>query len=93
MTKEIEELTKKVNKIYRKQLREAARPISLEKAAEYLGISKSHLQKLTSNVIITHYKPGGKVIYFKKRDLDRYAFSKKKESASDIERKAKRRRK
>lgn len=48
------------------------RPMTLAESAEYLDISKSHLYQLTSKSIIPHYKPGGKKIYFEKKDLDRY---------------------
>jgi excisionase family DNA binding protein len=51
------------------------RPMNLEQAAEYLSISRSCLYKLTSRGIIAYHKPSGKRLYFKKEDLDRYAFS------------------
>ena len=49
------------------------RPINVGEAAEYLGITKSSLYKLTSKGKITHYKPGGGKIYFYRSDLDEYA--------------------
>jgi excisionase family DNA binding protein len=36
----------------------------------YLNISRSHLYKLTSASLIPHYKPGGKMLYFKKSELN-----------------------
>jgi excisionase family DNA binding protein len=36
----------------------------------YLNISRSHLYKLTSASLIPHYKPSGKMLYFKKSELN-----------------------
>lgn len=59
-------------------LKNMERPYSLSRAAEYLGISKSFLYKLTYSNQITHCKPNGKLIYFEKSDLDKWAFSNKR---------------
>lgn len=48
------------------------RPLKLEAAAEYLGISKSHLYKLTSEKKIKFHKPNGKVVYFFEDELDEW---------------------
>lgn len=50
----------------------SAKPYDLIGAAEYLGISRSHLYQLTSKGQIGHFKPAGKKIYFDKADLDEY---------------------
>ena len=55
-------------------LKNMERPYSVPRAAEYLGISKSFLYKLTYSNKITHSKPSGKLIYFQKSDLDKWAF-------------------
>tara|TARA_R110002124_G_scaffold168689_3_gene336285 strand:- start:112 stop:357 length:246 start_codon:yes stop_codon:yes gene_type:complete len=46
--------------------------LNSKKAAEFLGISKSTLYKLTSKREINYSKPGGKLIYFQKKDLEDY---------------------
>ena len=46
--------------------------LTLEEAAQYLVLSKSCIYKMTSNKEIPHYIPGGKKIYFKKTELDRW---------------------
>ncbi len=48
------------------------RAMDISRAAEYLGISRAWLYKLTSNRRITFYKPGGKKLYFLPEDLDEY---------------------
>ena len=44
--------------------------LTLDESARYLGISKSCLYKKTSDKVIPHYKPGGKLTYLKKTNLD-----------------------
>ncbi len=61
------------------------KPMTFDEAALYLGISKSHLYKLTSQGKIPHYKPYGRKIYFDKVSLDRWVYSKPVKSTSDIE--------
>ena len=41
-----------------------------EAACDYLGITESHMYKLTSGGKIPHYKPTGKLIYFSRSELD-----------------------
>lgn len=48
------------------------RPLSLPEAASYMSISRSRLYFLTSQNLISHFKPTGKKIYFKKSDLDSF---------------------
>ena len=50
-----------------------SKPLALKEAADYLGISRSYLYKLTSQERIPHSKPGGKKVYFDKEELDRWA--------------------
>jgi excisionase family DNA binding protein len=62
------------------------RPIRLEEAAEYLGVSKSYLYKLTSKSEIPHFKPKGKTIYFRRVDLDNWALRRKVASREEVRR-------
>ncbi len=43
---------------------------TLAEAAIYLGVSTSLLYKLASKRKLSHFKPGSKLIFFKKKDLD-----------------------
>ncbi len=49
--------------------------LNFEEALSYLKVSKSFLYKMTSKGEITHYKPNGKLIYFKRSDLDDWILS------------------
>lgn len=46
--------------------------LTSEEAARYMGISRSHLYKLTCRREVPHYKPAGKVIYFKRAELEQW---------------------
>ncbi len=46
--------------------------LSFNEAIQYLDVSKSFLYKLTSQNLISYSKPSGKLIYFKKSDLDNW---------------------
>lgn len=48
--------------------------LTLEEAVTYLQVSKSYLYKLTFKKEIPFYKPSGKLIYFKKSELDEWIF-------------------
>lgn len=43
--------------------------LTIKEESVYLGIAKSYLYKLTSAKQIPHYKPNGKLVYFKRKDL------------------------
>lgn len=83
MTK-IETLEKKLNRIDRRLRAYTEKPLSTKEAAEYLCISVSTIHKLTSKGEVTHYKPNGKQMYFKKVDLRKYAFANKQKSVEEL---------
>jgi excisionase family DNA binding protein len=75
----------KLNTNIEQLLQQDEKPITFTEASEYLGVSKSHLYKLTSKNQIVHFKPAGKKIYFKKSDLNSYLFRNRKASHVEIE--------
>lgn len=44
--------------------------LTANEAAKYMGVSKSHLYKLTCKQEIAHYKPMGKMCYFNRQELE-----------------------
>lgn len=57
----------------------------LEDAALYLGISKSTLYKLTCSKRIPFYRSeGGKLIYFKRSDLEAWMVKKRESTIDEI---------
>ena len=59
--------------------------LNFDEVAEYTGLSKSHLYKLTSTGGIPCYKPTGKKIYFKKDEIDDWLLRNKKLSADELD--------
>ena len=46
--------------------------LTFDEAANYTGLSKSYLYKLTSTGKIPCYKPHGKMIYFDRKEIDNW---------------------
>lgn len=46
--------------------------LTSDEAARYMGVSKSYLYKLTMRRKISHYKPGGKMCYFNRHELEEW---------------------
>lgn len=59
--------------------------LNLEETANYLSLSKSKLYKLTSKKEIPHYKPSGKIIYFKRSEINEWVFKNKITSVEELE--------
>lgn len=59
--------------------------LNFNEAALYMGVSKSFLYKKTSTNSITHYCPEGKLIFFKRSDLDAWLLRNRRATAEEIE--------
>lgn len=46
--------------------------LTFDEACEYIGVSESLLYKLTAAKEVPHYKPRGKMLYFKKEEIDEW---------------------
>ena len=46
--------------------------MTFAEAAAYMGVSKSYLYKLTHLRKIPHYKPTGKLVYFKRAEVNEW---------------------
>lgn len=57
--------------------------LNFEEATTYLSMSSSHLYKLTSSKEIPHYKPSGKLIYFKKSELNQWILQNRQQTKSE----------
>ena len=58
--------------------------LTFEEASKYVGLSKSNLYKRTSLNQIPFYKPGGKLIYFRRTDLDNYMLSNRQSTVDEV---------
>ena len=64
---------------------ESKKVLTFGEAVEYMGISKSCLYKLTSQKLIPHYKPNGKMIFFDREEVENYLLSIRIKPQSEIE--------
>ena len=62
--------------------------LTFDEACLYTGMSKSALYKLTSNKEIPFSKPNGKMIYFKRADVDGWLLSNMSATATELADKA-----
>lgn len=46
--------------------------LTIDEAAEYLGISKSYMYRLTAEHELTYHKPLGKQVYIQRTELDKF---------------------
>ena len=60
-----------------------------KEAAQYLSLSPSNVYKHTMNNTIPFYKLNGKLLYFKRTELDAWIFSNRKATIDEVTDKAK----
>jgi excisionase family DNA binding protein len=58
--------------------------LSFDEAVQYMNVSPSQLYKLTCKRIIPAFKPGGKLLFFKRADLDNWMLSKRRKTDKEI---------
>nr|WP_304651346.1 helix-turn-helix domain-containing protein [Bacteroides acidifaciens] len=58
--------------------------LTSDEAAQYMGISKSYLYKLTMRGEIPHYKPMGKMCYFNRAELEEWLQSNRIATSTEI---------
>ncbi len=59
--------------------------LTFEEFCIYCGISKAFGYKLTSKKLVPFYKPTGKIIYFKKEEVDNWLLQNKHKANFEIE--------
>jgi excisionase family DNA binding protein len=64
------------------------KPLTAEAAAAFLGLTKGYLYKLVESKKISCHQPGGKILYFRKEDLEKYAFRNRIASRYELREKA-----
>lgn len=58
--------------------------LTFQEALSYLSVSSSFLYKLTHKRAIVFYKPGLKLIYFKRTDLDQWMLNNRQPSSQEL---------
>lgn len=64
------------------------RVFNFPEAAEYLQLSHSHLYRLTSTRKIPFYRPSGKKLYFKRKELDNWLLRNRSTTKDELEQQA-----
>lgn len=62
--------------------------LTSDEAAKYMGITRSYLYKLTMNAELPFYKPMGKLVYFKREELEEWLLRYRNSTKEEIEEKA-----
>ena len=63
--------------------------LTCEEAARYMGISRSHIYKLTMSKQIPHYKaPTGKMCYFNRKELEAWLQSCRISTSEELQQRA-----
>jgi excisionase family DNA binding protein len=65
------------------RLEERKEVLTLDEAARFLNMTKSYLYKLTSAGILPHSKPNGKLLYFSREELTKWALTTGKRAGSE----------
>ena len=60
--------------------------LSFDGACRYCSISKSKMYKHTSSNNISYYKPEGKLIFFKREELDTWLLRNRQSSLDELQR-------
>jgi len=60
--------------------------LSFDEACRYCCISKSKMYKHTSSNNISYYKPEGKLIFFKREELDTWLLRNRQSSLDELQR-------
>ncbi|MCD8292054.1 MAG: helix-turn-helix domain-containing protein [Prevotella sp.] len=62
--------------------------LTFDEVANYIGVSKNYLYKLTSTRKIPYYKPNGKLIYFDAVELDGWLHRNRVATAAELDARA-----
>jgi excisionase family DNA binding protein len=60
------------------------KPLTVVEAAEFLSLAKSYVYQLVHMGKLTAFNPGGKRLYFRHEDLEKYVLMGKKSSSEDL---------
>lgn len=58
--------------------------LTAREASAYMGVSMSHLYKLTMQGAVPHYKPQGKMVYFNRAELEAWLQTNRVATSAEI---------
>ncbi len=62
--------------------------LTADEAARYMGVKVNYLYKLTHRGEIAHYKPNGKMVYFKRTEIEAWLTSNRVSTSAELSDKA-----
>ena len=71
----IQKELKEIKELLKRQTIQQKKILTIDEAADFLGLSKSCLYKMTSSKKIPHCKPHGKKIYLDRQELEQWVLS------------------
>lgn len=87
--KDIEKLAELITAKVTDALAYTKKPVlTTSEVAAYLGFKKSYLYKLMSEGSLPYYKSYGRSAFFKREEVEAWAFSRRIDSVKDLEEKA-----
>ena len=89
LAKYVAELEKRVGNLEEK-FDSGKEILTLQEAAQYIGIARSALYKMTSNQAIPFYRPNGKLIFLERDDILSWIRKNRVFSTEEIEEEARR---
>lgn len=80
-----EQIREALDDIKRYALMGAKSMFTVDEAAEYTGLKRQTLYRLTNAKEIPHYKPNGRIVYFDRKELDNWLRRGKVETREESE--------
>lgn len=77
-------LLKQIISLLKSQALNSKEVLSIDELVLYTGLSKSHIYKLTAGRQIPYYKPKGKIVYFKREEIDSWLLRNKSLSQEEL---------
>ncbi|MFT4221873.1 helix-turn-helix domain-containing protein [Dysgonomonas sp.] len=62
--------------------------LTVDEAVLYTGLAKKTIYKMTSHKEIPHFKPSGRIVYFRREDLENWMLSNRIATAEELTGKA-----
>lgn len=81
----LNQILEKLDKIETMLKAQSVKLMTLDEVSEYLKVSRSHMYKLTSMNQIPFYKPNGKIVYFKKSEIDDWVLKNRRKTKEEID--------
>ncbi|NRD18597.1 helix-turn-helix domain-containing protein [Winogradskyella eckloniae] len=81
----IQKELKEIKELLKKQTIQQKEFLTVKETAIFLGLSESRIHKITAKKEISYCKPGGKVIYFRRVDLEQWILSGRVASTNDVD--------